>query len=153
MSTWSLVSSGWEHVKRIMHHCLAHVNFWPFLLPLTLISCSISFHSYSAEIFVLLVCITGCCDFFSKSKSHVVLNWIHLPAAAVWLVLIDVCSHTSSPHLCDLVFWEKYVLSHSSILNNSLLYRWTCDLILWNYTFLHTSNMTHCALCVSDLML
>ena len=28
MSTWSLVSSGWEHVKRIMHHCISNGNFW-----------------------------------------------------------------------------------------------------------------------------
>ena len=54
--------------------------------------------------------------FFLKVKVTRRTKLNPLTPAAVWLALIDVCSHTSSPHLCDLeLFWEKYNLSHRSM--------------------------------------
>ena len=32
VSTWSLVTSGWEHVKRIMHHWLYHITLISLLI-------------------------------------------------------------------------------------------------------------------------
>ena len=45
VSTWSLVISGWEHVKRIMHHCQQPVNHY-----LSNLSAGDVFHSYIAEL-------------------------------------------------------------------------------------------------------
>ena len=62
------------------------------------------------SLFVLLMCITAGCDFFSSGIQSHVLNWIRW--AALWLFLIDVHSHRSRAHLYDPVLWNDTILTH-----------------------------------------
>ena len=61
------------------------------------------------SLFVLLMCITAGCDFFSSGIQSHVLNWIRW--ATLWLFLIDVHSHRSRAHLYDPVLWNDTILT------------------------------------------